>query len=501
MCSIVGLYKLPGSSEDIKTIETIEAIFKSMFLDASVRGRDSAGLVIKTKKGIMDPVKTTGEASVLGENFKIPDDVTAIIANLRAEPTTEYVKNKTIADVQPYSYNGIQMVHNGTIANDKELRTEYGFTPSTIIDSSVIPVILDRERGDVSKIKGSLALAWISEHTEHLTLYKNYQPISLFYFHSLKTYFFCSYRSSILSAMTSNKMTMKTLPFTEMPFDPYSQIKIGPNGVEEIKRDSIPDSEKAIVIISGGLDSTTSAKIACLNHTNVTLCHFVYGCRAEEREIQAVNDIAKSLGDSHPTHNISVEILDLSFLKNLGGSTLIDGSDNEIGKGEAGAEFAIDWVPFRNGTMIALAAAYCDRHKIGNIYLGLNLEESGAYPDNTTEFYQTFNKVLSVGSQSRPVIKNPLGDLMKHEIVNLALYVNAPIDKSWSCYRGGDKPCGKCGPCYLRSKAFLMNGRIDPIDYEEVPLEWGDSKPTDINGKFDLSPRLNELMTDWIPTL
>lgn len=476
----------------------IQSIFTSMLEEASIRGRDSAGVSIRGRE--VESFKTTGDVSDIIEKIKLHGHMTSAIANLRAEPTTEYVENKELTDVQPYSSNETHMVHNGTIANDKELKEEYGIDLPTIIDSAIIPIVLDRENGDVSKLKGSMALAWWDEKHCDLYLYKNYQPISVFYVNKLRTYFFCSYRSTFLNALKLNGYNTDKLPmyqFREIDFPPYSKMTFRRLG-HSITRDIRPDVDKAIVIISGGLDSTTSAKVACLNHKEITLCHFEYGCRAQDREIQAVNDIAEALRSDHPEHKITVEILDLSFLKKLGGSTLIDGEDGDIGKGEQGAEFALDWVPFRNGTMIALAAAYCDRHKIGNIYLGLNLEESGAYPDNTTEFYQTFNKVLDVGSQSRPIIKNPLGDLMKHEIVNLALHIKAPIDKSWSCYRGDEKPCGKCGPCYLRSKAFLMNKLIDCVDYQEAPLDWGDSKECMIGEDSELSDRLKDIMTEWI---
>jgi 7-cyano-7-deazaguanine synthase len=117
--------------------------------------------------------------------------------------------------------------------------------------------------------------------------------------------------------------------------------------------------------------------------------------------------------------------------------------------------------------MVSLIAAYCDRYSIGTIYTGANLEEAGAYGDNEEEFYIHFNKVLQIGSTSRPVIVNPLDKLMKHEIVKLAMDIDAPVHLSWSCYKGGEHHCGDCGPCYLRKKAFKMNGFHDVIKYEK----------------------------------
>ena len=97
--------------------------------------------------------------------------------------------------------------------------------------------------------------------------------------------------------------------------------------------------------------------------------------------------------------------------------------------------------------------------------MGTNLEEGGAYSDNTEEFIKIMDMASRLGTSSRARIISPIGNLMKHEIVKLGIEINAPLHLTWSCYK--DKPlhCGNCGPCFMRKQAFLINNIDDPIKY------------------------------------
>jgi 7-cyano-7-deazaguanine synthase len=183
-----------------------------------------------------------------------------------------------------------------------------------------------------------------------------------------------------------------------------------------------------------------------------------YGCQAEVKEMQAIYDIAREV-------DCSFEYVETDWLRRLGGSSLTEGGD--IKPGETGAEFCHEWVPARNLLFLSMCAAISEVRGCSRIYMGLNLEEAGAYPDNTVEFYESCNRALIYGTLNQVQIVNPLGNLMKWEIVKKALEIGAPIDKSWSCYKGGEKPCGNCGPCYMRKKAFKMNNIQDMIEYQE----------------------------------
>lgn len=219
-------------------------------------------------------------------------------------------------------------------------------------------------------------------------------------------------------------------------------------------------NKRCVVICSGGLDSTTAAAHASyVDRRNPILLHFRYGCRAEEKETEAVRAIASALG-------AECLFADLSWLKQLGGSPLIDAHATIAGPIE-GAEYPHEWVPARNLVMVAHAAAFCDAEGIEEIYMGLNLEEGAVYPDNTVEFYERLNAVLQLATMVRPVIRMPLARMMKWQIVRHAHEINAPIRLSWSCYRSGPLHCGRCGPCYMRRTAHAMVGLPDGVVYAE----------------------------------
>jgi len=159
--------------------------------------------------------------------------------------------------------------------------------------------------------------------------------------------------------------------------------------------------------------------------------------------------------------------LHIDYSKFAGTSPLLN--DSVIATGEAGAEFAHEWVPARNLLMIAHAVAYAEANGYTYIALGNNLEESGAYPDNEEEFTKLLNDSLAyaVHDGGHVQLMAPVGNLMKHEIVKLGLELGVPYELTWSCYKGGVKHCGNCGPCFMRKTAFERNGTTDPALHEE----------------------------------
>ena len=121
--------------------------------------------------------------------------------------------------------------------------------------------------------------------------------------------------------------------------------------------------------------------------------------------------------------------------------------------------------------MISLAAAYADRHALGNIILGLNMEEGGVFEDNAIEFYRLLEQAMRIGTHAHPNLVMPLGNLMKHHIWKLGKQLNAPLQLSWSCYRGNEIRCGCCGPDFMRLRAAMMNDDIDMVEYSQLP-DW-----------------------------
>lgn len=425
------------------------------------RGQDSIGVACVDIDGISRKNVTLlpGEYSFVYD--AITPKTSVLIGNNRAEPTTEYVANKTIHDIQPFSDYGVYVSHNGTIANDQELKDLYGIVTPTRIDTSVCPGLIHKlgVKKAVRELVGSFALAIFDvSFPRKLWLACNFKPLHIQSRPDLGAIFFAS-RPEHLQPATDIKS--KLLNNTVVQIPPYTTLEIDAVAgtfYEEVITPRVT-KKKALVICSGGLDSTTAAKWAQIQGYEVTLLHFLYGCRAQERETEAVQAIAQEL-------NCLYKLEDLSWLGKLGGSSLVDDS-LPITTNETSAEFAHEWVPARNLVFASMAASLCDRYDYDTLVMGLNLEEAGAYPDNTVEFYEALDHVCNIGTMSRPKILSPLGNLVKHQIVQLALSLNAPIHLAWSCYHGREKHCGICGPCFMRRTAFKMLGIEDSIHYEQ----------------------------------
>lgn len=296
-------------------------------------------------------------------------------------------------------------------------------------------------------------------------------------------------KNSIRYNLYSDELTGFSNSQIALPLPPYSFICYTGNEKNDIfnensfkdhhqfgklKNDKITESKKrAVVIISGGLDSTTAATIASDNPDieEITLLNFRYKCHAQEKEEQAVKDVCEALQKRHPEKKILLKYFDTDLFEKIGGTTLIGDNENEISKGYEGVETRNQWVPARNLVFISLIVAYVEANNIGKIYLGLNLEESGLFPDNSTIFYEDLNRVLNHASPICPEIINPLGNYMKHMIVNEAYKIKAPIDKAWSCYHGKYKyQCGNCGPCVMRRKSHEINEIKDNIKYMDEEI-------------------------------
>ena len=449
MCSIFGYYVIKDQDKASAILNKV--IGKEFFELNRQRGRDGVGFAqFDEGEHTYKNLSTKWE----DQDFSYIEGCRAGIGNFRAIPTNEWDGERRIGDQQPFFYKDWASVHNGTIYNDKELFAELGVTEKpTEVDSYAIPVCM--ENGCPEKLKGGISSANFNMANGCMYLMKTYLPFYLYVLEGC-TYLFSSMPcEDLLNSMGIN--------YNVIDFHPYSNIEI--NGDECLMKE-VPSGyeDSAIVCFSGGLDSTTAATVACRNHKKVVLANFNYGCKANDSEIKACQNIHKFLQEKFPEKEITLEFIDLSFLTKIGGSTLID-RRNEIGVGKAAVEYAIDWVPARNTAFMGCLASYCDKFHIGNIYAGFNLEESGAYEDNSEDFYRYFERVLKTGTKSRPNIVMPVGQLMKHEIVKLALEIDAPIHLSWSCYHDGDRPCGKCGPCFLRKRAFAINGKEDMLDY------------------------------------
>lgn len=467
MCSIFGMI-----TNGVVDKDRIRITVDDMVRNAVRRGRDGIGAHITHLPAPYRSYSclTVEKAGTYLHNCTIDDIVKhctlhqnyTMIGNARAEPTTEWVKEKRDYDQQPYSLGAWTIVHNGTIANDKLLRTG---EMQTDIDSAAIVEQLNLYCGEKENNLDRMYSAFCGVIK---TLKGSYAILATHRLMPGVIFTACNYRP-IWAGKTDSGMYLASqanmLPHNCVPqmLEPYTcnvvtAINSDTNRVSLIENDDARPL-KALVVASGGMDSTVAAKLCMDDGLDVALINFQYGCRAETNELKAIRAIATDL--DVPLVLFPIPIYDPKD------SPLFD-VEAEIAGGEAGAEFAHEWVPARNLVMLSVATAYAEANGFDYIVLGNNLEEAGAYPDNEPEFINRFNAMLpfAVGDGKRVRVLMPVGNCMKHEIVALGLEHAAPLQHTWSCYRNGEHHCGTCGPCVMRKTAFEINKAEEVIQYE-----------------------------------
>ncbi len=217
-------------------------------------------------------------------------------------------------------------------------------------------------------------------------------------------------------------------------------------------------SNKAVVLISGGMDSLVSAAMAVRQYESCFL-HINYRQRTQERELKSFNDIA---------NYYKVEerlIIEMELFKKIGSSSLTD-KNIKVPQKLNIQGIPNTYVPFRNTNLLAVAVSWAETISAEKIFIGATEEDSAGYPDCRKSFYEVFNKLIFEGTKAKNIeVVTPLIDMKKVEIVKLGININVPFNLSWSCYQREDLACGKCDSCLRRLKAFKEAGVIDPIKY------------------------------------
>ncbi|SES66425.1 7-cyano-7-deazaguanine synthase [Pseudobutyrivibrio sp. C4] len=226
---------------------------------------------------------------------------------------------------------------------------------------------------------------------------------------------------------------------------------------------------KALVLVSGGLDSTTCLALAVkeYGHENVVGLSIFYGQR-HDKEIKAADAVCEYYKVEHIT-------LDLSTMFQFSDCTLLQHSDGEIPEESYDKQLektdgkpVSTYVPFRNGLFLSSAAAIALSKGCSKIYYGAHADDAAgnAYPDCSSDFNNAMNTAIYEGSGKQLTIEAPFINKNKAGVVKLGMELGVPYELTWSCYEGHDKACGKCGTCIDRIAAFELNGIKDPIEYE-----------------------------------
>lgn len=226
--------------------------------------------------------------------------------------------------------------------------------------------------------------------------------------------------------------------------------------------------KKAVVVLSGGLDSTTCMGIAKENGYEIYPITFQYGQR-HDREVEQ----ARKIGQYYEV--TEHRFADIGFLNQIGGSALTDKSI-EVQTDGTGNDIPATYVPARNMIFLSLASAYAEVIGAEAIYIGVSAVDYSGYPDCRPEFIQSMNKTIQLATKagatgSAMSILTPLIHMTKSETVKEGLRLHVPYHLTTSCYLGGEEACGECDSCLLRIKGFKEAGAKDPVPYK-INIHW-----------------------------
>ncbi len=222
-----------------------------------------------------------------------------------------------------------------------------------------------------------------------------------------------------------------------------------------------------VMILSGGLDSTTLLWKLCLEGKRVYALTFDYGQR-HRREIEHAKKIVKKAKEVG--FEVYHEVVDISSISHLISSGALTGNESVPHGFYTDERQKVTVVPNRNMIMLSIAAGYAVKMGESEVYYAAHKSDYAIYPDCRKEFVKALDSAIYLATIFTPVeLKAPFVDMTKAEVVSLGLKLKVPYELTWSCYEGRDRPCLKCGTCLERTEAFLLNKVKDPLLTES---EW-----------------------------
>ena len=227
---------------------------------------------------------------------------------------------------------------------------------------------------------------------------------------------------------------------------------------------------KALVLLSGGLDSSVCLSLAVKKHgADEVMALCVYYGQKHKKEMEAAKKVASF-------YKVKLNTLDLGELFKNSDCSLLESSDKEISHEDYSEQIKktngqpVDtYVPFRNGLFLSSASAIALSHGCSEIYYGAHADDGAgsAYPDTSREFNKAISEAINIGSGRELTVIAPFIEKSKADVVKSGIEEGTPFELTWSCYEGRDKACGLCGTCRDRLLAFSKNGMTDPIEYEQ----------------------------------
>ncbi|MCU4751937.1 7-cyano-7-deazaguanine synthase QueC [Halobacteria archaeon AArc-curdl1] len=225
------------------------------------------------------------------------------------------------------------------------------------------------------------------------------------------------------------------------------------------------NAEKAVALVSGGMDSATAAFEARKRGYELYFLHTTYGQQTAGKESECAKQLAEHIDVADFLH------IETDHLARIGASSLTDDSLDVNDVDLDSDQIPSSYVPFRNANLLSMATSYAEANDCRAIFIGAHSEDHSGYPDCRPEFFDAFQGVVDVGTKPETSIDlmAPFVDWTKTEITEWGLDLNVPYDLTWSCYRDEEPACGRCDACAYRLRAFEEAGVRDPIEYRERP--------------------------------
>ena len=208
---------------------------------------------------------------------------------------------------------------------------------------------------------------------------------------------------------------------------------------------------KSVILMSGGLDSVVA--LGCLKEEyNIQMAlTFDYGQKSVEREINASKKICEHYNTEH-------KVIKLDWLRDITRTSLVSSNEIPVSNLQTKESAEKVWVPNRNALFLNVAACFADSYGFDYIIFGANKDEAETFSDNTELFREKISEMFSFSTMVKPKVVAPLINYTKDDIVRVAIEKGIPLQYLWSCYKSGEKHCGKCESCNYLKNALLKNG-------------------------------------------
>ena len=218
---------------------------------------------------------------------------------------------------------------------------------------------------------------------------------------------------------------------------------------------------KVVVLCSGGMDSVTALYWAAREHEVVAVASFDYGAKHNHRELPLAAEHAAKLGRRH-------EVIALDFVGRLFASDLLQ-SGGEVPEGHYAAEnMKQTVVPFRNAIMLSIACGWAESAGASGLVIAAHTGDHTIYPDCREDFMRAMAEAMRLGTYAGVQLLRPFIAMDKAQIAREGARLGVDFARTWSCYKGGERHCGKCGTCVERREAFALAGIADPTVYEST---------------------------------